>query len=171
MENKKNAGIGSIVLAITLLVLGVGFGALNIFNGISAYTALPTNKEIRRMEEYVELMEDLEELLDNPAVLETMDVESYLDEKLKDSELTSAQERDIRELYEDILAEAGENSVDQEMAKNSLTREIVYYGQRIPNPDQARIYMRNTLLIGSASILLSLMLFIVLLKKAAAKRR
>lgn len=171
MESKKRSGIGTMVLAVIILFLGVGFGVLSISISVSAYPELPSNKEIRSMEEYLELMEDLEELLDDPAELETMDIENYLDGKLHDNKLTRAQERDIRELYDDVLAEADGDSADQEMAQNSLTREIVYYRQQIPNPDQVRSNMRNTLLMGSASIVLSLVLFIVLMKIAAAKRR
>lgn len=170
MENKKRSGIGSMILAVIILVLGVGFGMQRILVSVSAYSELPSNKEIRGMEEYLELMEDLEELLDDPSEFETMNVEDYLDDKLEDSKLTSSQERDIRELYDDMLAEAAGGSMDQEMAQNSLTREIVYYRQQIPNPEQTRIHMRNMLNMGSVSIVLSLVLFIVLMKKAAAKR-
>ena len=170
MENKKRSGIGSMILAVIILVLGVGFGMQRILVSVSAYSELPSNKEIRGMEEYLELMEDLEELLDDPSEFETMNVEDYLDDKLEDSKLTSSQERDIRELYDDMLAEGAGGSMDQEMAQNSLTREIVYYRQQIPNPEQTRIHMRNMLIMGSVSIVLSLVLFIVLMKKAAAKR-
>ena len=170
MENKKRSGIGSMILAVIILVLGVGFGMQRILVSVSAYSELPSNKKIRGMEEYLELMEDLEELLDDPSEFETMNVEDYLDDKLEDSKLTSSQERDIRELYDDMLAEAAGGSMDQEMAQNSLTREIVYYRQQIPNPEQTRIHMRNMLIMGSVSIVLSLVLLIVLMKKAAAKR-
>ena len=171
MESKKHSGIGSIILAVMILVLGVGFGVLRISTSVSAYSELPSSKEIRRMEEYLELMEDLEELLDDPAELETMDIENYLDSRLQDSKLSRAQERDIRELYDDVLADAAGDAVDQEIAQNSLTREIVYYREQIPNPEQIRSNMRNTLLMGGAAIVLSLVLFIVLIKKAAAKRK
>lgn len=169
MESKKHSGIGSIILAVMILVLGVGFGVPRISTSVSAYSELPSSKEIRRMEEYLELMEDLEELLDDPAEFETMDVEDYLDDKLEDSKLTRAQERDIRELYDDMLAEAAGDAVDQEIAQNSLIREIGYYKQQIPT-EQTRIHMINMLIMGSVSIVLSLVLFIVLMKKAAAKR-
>ena len=169
MESKKHSGIGSIILAVMILVLGVGFGVQRISISVSAYSELPSSKEIRRMEEYLELMEDLEELLDDPAELETMDIENYLDSRLQDSKLTRAQERDIRELYDDMLAEAAGDAVDQEIAQTSLIREIGYYKQQIPT-EQTRIHMINMLIMGSVSIVLSLVLFIVLMKKAAAKR-
>ena len=171
MESKKHSGIGSIILAVMILVLGVGFGVPRISTSVSAYSELPSSKEIRRMEEYLELMEDLEELLDDPAELETMDIENYLDSRLQDSKLTRAQERDIRELYDDVLADAAGDAVDQEVAQNFLIREITFYREHIPNPEQIRSFTRNTLLMGGAAIVLSLVLFIVLIKKAAAKRK
>ena len=52
MENKKRSGIGSMILAVIILVLGVGFGMQRILVSVSAYSELPSNKEIRGMEEY-----------------------------------------------------------------------------------------------------------------------
>ena len=171
MENKNHTGIGSMILAVLFLVFGVGFGALTIFKGISAYNDLPSDKDIYRMEEYLELMEDLDDLLDDPAKYETLDVDSYLDRQLRGTDLTRTQEREIRELYEDTLARAKGDSVEQELAQNSLVREIVSYRQQIPNPDQARLIIRNALLIGGTSILLSLLLFVILMKSATKKRK
>ena len=44
MENKKRSGIGSMILAVIILVLGVGFGMQRILVSVSAYSELPSNK-------------------------------------------------------------------------------------------------------------------------------
>ena len=165
MTNQKKPSIGAIVLACIILIVGVGFGALQIANGLRAYGNMPSDGEIHRQEEYLELMEHLQELLDAPEVLKSADVDPYLDGKLQNYDLTRSQEQDIRELYKETLEKAEESRLDQEMAMNSLTREIIYYSQRIPNPEQVRMYMMRSLIIGGVSILLSLVIFMVLTKK------
>ncbi len=165
MTNQKKPSIGAIVLACIILIVGVGFGALQIANGLRAYGNMPSDGEIHRQEEYLELMEHLQELLDAPEVLKSADVDPYLDGKLQNYDLTRSQEQDIRELYKETLEKAEESRLDQEMAMNSLTREIIYYSQRIPNPEQVRMYMMRSLIIGVVSILLSLVIFMVLTKK------
>ena len=165
MANQKKPRIGAIVLACIILIVGVGFGALQISNGLRAYGNMPSDGEIHRQEEYLELMEHLEELLDAPEVMDSADVDPYLDSKLQSYDLTRSQEQDIRELYKETLEKAEEGRLEQEMAMNSLTREIIYYSQRIPNPQQVRMYMMRSLIIGGVSILLSLVIFMVLTKK------
>lgn len=164
MENKKRPGIAAIVLAIILLVSGTGFGILQIANGVRAYWNTSSEDQIHRMEDYLHLMENLEEILDTSS-LESEDVDPYLDSKLQNYDLTGSQEKEIRKLYKEILEKAEGSHVDRELAANSLTREIIYYRQTIPNPEQGSRYMMNTLLIGIGSILLSLVIFIVLIKK------
>ena len=165
MANQKKPRIGAIVLACIILIVGVGFGALQIANGLRAYGNMPSDAEIHRQEEYLELMEHLEELLDDSEALDSTDVDRYLDSKLQNYDLTRSQEQDIRELYKETLEKAEESHLDQELAMNSLTREIIYYSQRIPNPDQVHMYMMRSLIIGGVSILLSLVIFVVLTKK------
>lgn len=165
MANQKKPRIGAIVLACIILIVGVGFGALQIANGLRAYGNMPSDGEIHRQEEYLELMEHLQELLDAPEVMDSSDVDPYLDSKLQSYDLTRSQEQDIRELYKETLEKAEEGRLEQEMAMNSLTREIIYYSQRIPSPQQVRMYMMRSLIIGGVSILLSLVVFVVLTKK------
>ena len=165
MTNQKKPRIGTIILAFILLIAGVGFGALQITNGVRAYGNVPSDEEIHRMEEYLELMEDLEEILD-ASRLEASGVDSYLDEKLQNYDLTRSQERDIREFYKEILESSEGDYVDRELARNSLTREIIYYRQTIPNPAQVRGYMIRTLVLGGGVSLLSLVVFAVLIKKS-----
>lgn len=165
MANQKKPRIGAIVLACIILIVGVGFGALQIANGLRAYGNIPSDAEIHRQEEYLELMEHLEELLDAPEVMDSEDVDCYLDSKLQNYDLTRSQEQDIRELYKETLEKAEESHLDQELAMNSLTREIIHYSQRIPNPEQVRMYMMRSMIIGGVSILLSLVIFMVLTKK------
>ena len=171
MGNKNHKGIGSMILAVLFLVFGVGFGAQRIAIGLRFYGNMPSDGEIHRMEEYLELMEDLDDLLDDPAKYKTLDVDSYLDRQLRGTDLTRTQEREIRELYEDTLASAKGGAVQQELAQNHLLREIVFYRQQIPDPDQLHLIIRNDLLIGGTSILLSLLLFVILMKSAAKKRK
>lgn len=168
MTNQRKPRIGTIILAFILLIAGIGFGALQIANGVRAYGNVPSDDEIHRMEEYLELMENLEEILDTSS-MGSADADRYLDGKLQNYDLTRSQEQAIRELYRDTLEKAEGNYLDQELAMNALTREIIYYRQSIPNPAQARSYMIRTLLIGGGAILLSLVVFTVLMKKPGSK--
>ena len=164
MENKKRPGIVAIVLAIILLISGTGFGILQIANGVRAYGNIPSADHIHRMEAYLELMENLEKILDTSS-LRSADADQYLDNKLQGYDLTRSQERDIRELYKEILEKAEGSQLDQELAMNSLSREIISYRQTISSPEQVRAYLIRTLIIGGVSILLSLVVFTVLIKK------
>lgn len=164
MENKKRPSIVAIVLAIILLVSGTGFGILQITNGVRTYGNIPSADHMHRVESYLELMEDLEKILDS-STLESADVDQYLDNKLQNYDLTRSQEKEIRKFYKEILEQAEGSYVDQELAMNALSREIIYYRQTISNPEQIRAYMIRTLVIGGVSILLSLLVFTVLIKK------
>lgn len=164
MTNQKKPRIGATILAFVILIAGVGFGILQIANGVRAYGNVPSADEIQRMEEYLELMDDLEEILDASS-LGAADADRYLDSKLQNYDLTRSQEQDIREFYKEILEKSEGDYVDRELAMNSLTREIIYYRQNIPNPAQVRGYMIRTLVLGSGVSLLSLVVFAVLIKK------
>ena len=164
MTNQKKPRIGATILAFVILIAGVGFGILQIANGVRAYGNVPSADEIQRMEEYLELMDDLEEILDASS-LGAADADRYLDSKLQNYDLTRSQEQDIREFYKEILEKSEGDYVDRELAINSLTREIIYYRQNIPNPAQVRGYMIRTLVLGSGVSLLSLVVFAVLIKK------
>lgn len=168
MKTHKRSGI-AVVLAFLILISGTAFGVLQIVNGVRAYGELPSDKQIHHMEEYLELMENLQELLEDQETLEAIDVDSYLDGKLQSSDLTGYQEQDIRKFYKDILAKAEGSYLDRELARNSLIREIIYYRQSIPNPGQTRVYMRNMLILGGGAILISLVLFLVLIRKRTPK--
>lgn len=165
MEKKKRPGIAVIVLVVILLISGTGFGVLQIANGVRAYGNIPSDELIHSMEEYLKLMEDLEDILEDSENLTSIDADSYLDSKLQNSDLTGYQEWEIRELYKDTLAKAEGSYLDRELAMNALTREIIYYRQSIPNPDQAQVYMRNMLLIGGGAILLPQVLFVIVIRK------
>ena len=165
MTNQKKPRIGTLILAFVILIAGVGFGALQITNGVRAYGNVPSADEIHRMEEYLELMEDLEEILDASS-LGSADADRYLDSKLQNYDLTRSQEQDIREFYKEILEKSEGDYVDRELAMNSLTREIIYCRQNIPNPAQVRSYMIRTLILGGGVSLLSLVVFAVLIKKS-----
>lgn len=156
MTTEKKPRIGILILAFVILIAGGSFGLVNMANGVRAYKYRATESQIQQMESYLELMENLEDILRDSSSPETFDADSYLDRQLQNYHLTQAQERDIRELYAETIQKASGSILDREMAMNSLTREIIYYRQTIPNPAHSLVYMRNMLIIGGGSLLLSL---------------
>ena len=166
MTTEKKPNIGIMILAFVILIAGGSFGLVNMANGVRVYKDRATESQIQQMESYLELMWDLEDILADSPSLESFDADSYLDRKLQNYDLTQSQERNIRELYAETIQKASGSALDWDMAMNSLTREIIYYRQTIPNPAHDVSYLRNMLIIGGGSLLLSLAIFAGLMKKS-----
>ncbi len=155
MNFKQLTGGGKrlIVAAVVIGILGLGFGVLKISQGIRAYRARPTEEDMARHQAYVQMLQRLDEALEQTDNPEELDAARLIAGRPEKAFLTEKQMEDIREIYEDAIEKAKDGYTGRELARNMVTREIIYANQ-VRTPEDAAHQMKRCLILGGISILL-----------------
>ena len=168
-NNPSSGKRGLAVVAVIVLLLGFGFGALKISHGIRAYRGMPSDEEMAGRQEFIRLLEELRTTLEEAEDPNALNADELLAERLQGSSLTPEQREDLRVIYRNAVEDAKGGPLKQETVNNMLVRELIT-AMNMADQEDMRRQLRNSLTLGGAGIGISAVIAGLLFHSAGKKK-